>query len=93
MNILLPTESQVQSFSDKKCAISDYAIVLGGYVNDSSHIDNNSNLSGRTGYYYLITPDGSGDARVVYYNGNILLKFYYSSYCWCSPSFIVLFNQ
>lgn len=71
MNILLPTESQVQSFSDKKCAISDYAIVLGGYVDNSSHIDNNSNLSGRTGYYYLITPDGSGDARVVGNYGSI----------------------
>ena len=50
-----------------KAAITDFSILLGAYVFDY-HIDNDSSLEGRTGYYWTKSDDGDNDARVV--NGN-----------------------
>ncbi len=38
-----------------KCAISDFAILLGAKVSDDSHVDDDSSLKGRTGWWYLST--------------------------------------
>ena len=51
-----------------KAAITDFSILLGAYVSDY-HIDNDSSLEGRTGYYWTKSDDGDNDARVVYDNG------------------------
>ena len=51
-----------------KAAITDFSILLGAYVSDY-HIDNDSSLEGRTGYYWTKSDDGDDDARVVYDNG------------------------
>ena len=52
-----------------QAAITDFSILLGAYVSDY-HIDNDSSLKGRTGWYWTKSDDGDNDARVVYENGN-----------------------
>ena len=47
-----------------KAAITDFSILLGAYVSDY-HIDNDSSLEGRTGYYWTKSDDGDNDACVV----------------------------
>ena len=51
-----------------KAAISDFSVLLGGCVSDY-HIDNDSSLEGRTGYYWTKSDDGDNDARVVHASG------------------------
>ena len=57
-----------------KAAITDFSILLGGWVS-SYHVDNDSSLEGRTGYYWTKTDDGDNDARVVNDGG----RGYYSN--------------
>ena len=47
-----------------QAAITDFSILLGAYVSDY-HIDNDSSLEGRTGWYWTKSDDGDNDARVV----------------------------
>ncbi len=47
-----------------KAAITDFSILLGGYVS-GYHIDSDDSLEGRTGYYWTKSDDGDNDARVV----------------------------
>lgn len=53
-----------------KAAITDFSILLGGYASDYEHIDSDSSLEGRTGYYWTKSDDGDNDARVVDVSGN-----------------------
>ena len=48
-----------------KAAITDFSVLLGGWVS-SEHVENDSSLEGRTGYYWTKSDDGDNDARVVY---------------------------
>ena len=59
-----------------QAAITDFSILLGAYVSDY-HIDNDSSLEGRTGYYWTKSDDGDNDARVVNENGNRNNKYRY----------------
>ena len=52
-----------------KAAITDFSILLGAYVSDNNHIDNDSSLEGRTGYYWTKSGNGDNDARVVHDDG------------------------
>jgi len=52
-----------------KAAITDFSILLGDYVS-VYHIDSDSSLEGRTGYYWTKSDDGDNDARVVLGIGN-----------------------
>ena len=52
-----------------RAAITDFSILLGACVSDY-HIDNDSSLEGRTGYYWTKSDDGGNDARVVRASGN-----------------------
>ena len=52
-----------------QAAITDFSILLGAYVSDY-HIDNDSSLKGRTGWYWTKSDDGDNDARVVYARGD-----------------------
>ena len=52
-----------------KAAITDFSVLLGGWVS-SEHVENDSSLEGRTGYYWTKSDDGDNDARVVIDNGN-----------------------
>ena len=47
-----------------KAAITDFSVLLGGWVSDY-HVDNDSSLEGRTGWYWTKSDDGDNDARVV----------------------------
>ena len=52
-----------------KAAITDFSILLGGYVS-GYHIDGSSSLKDRTGYYWTKTDDGDNDARAVKSRGD-----------------------
>lgn len=72
------TEEQVYDYNklnifkviDPKAAVSDTAILRGAYVSDF-HVDNDSSLGGRTGYYWLQNSDGDEDARGVDSDGRM----------------------
>lgn len=54
-----------------KAAITDFAILSGGYVSNNCFVDYGDNkLADRTGYYWSRTDDGDDDARVVDYYGS-----------------------
>ena len=53
-----------------KCAISDFAILLGAYVCYYDHVDDDSSLRGRTCLWYLSSSDGAGDVRSVDKDGD-----------------------
>lgn len=57
-----------------KAAITDFSILLGGYVSDNNYIAGGSSLKERTGYYWTKTDDGDNDARVVSLSGNSSLN-------------------
>ena len=49
----------------RKCAISDFAILLGAYVSSDYHVDGDNSMRGRTGWWYLSSSDGYGNVRGV----------------------------
>ena len=53
-----------------KCAISDFAILLGAYVSSDYHVDGDNSMRGRTGWWYLSSSDGDGDVRDVSKDGD-----------------------
>ena len=60
-----------------KAAITDFSILLGGWVDRDSnylHIDSDDSLAGRTGYYWTRSDDGDNDVRAVTGSGN---RYYY----------------
>ena len=71
------TEEQIFGFNQidvikkrgTKAAISDFSVLLGGWVSDY-HVDSDSSLKGRTGYYWTKSDDGDNDACVVDDDGN-----------------------
>ena len=73
-----------------KAAITDFSVLLGGWVSDY-HVDNDSSLEGRTGWYWTKSDDGDNDARVVDAIGNGVPPCYRTRW-WGSPSFTVLIN-
>ena len=73
-----------------KAAITDFSVLLGGWVSDY-HVDNDSSLEGRTGWYWTKSDDGDNDARVVNDNGNRNYNNVNTQW-WGSPSFAVLIN-
>ena len=48
-----------------KVAVSDFSILLGGIVCDGLHIEGDSSLEGRTGYYWTKSDDGDGSVNAV----------------------------
>ena len=52
-----------------KCAISDFAILLGAYVSSYYHVDGDNSMRGRTGWWYFSSSDGDGYVRAVYESG------------------------
>lgn len=73
MDFTLLTEEQI--FGDNqidvlkkfgtKCAISDFAILLGGYVDSDFYTSEGETLKNRTGWWWTKTPYDN-DARVVF---------------------------
>ena len=53
-----------------KCAVTDFAILLGAFVSDDYHIADDSSLKGRTGWWHLSSSDGDGDVRDVSKDGD-----------------------
>ena len=53
-----------------KSAITDFSILLGGFVSSNDHIDNDNSLEGRTGWYWTKSDDGDNNARVVLTTGS-----------------------
>lgn len=65
------TCQQLGIFSKRgtKAAITDYAILKGGFVADSTYAFGGSSLAERTGWYWTKTDNGANNARVVYSDG------------------------
>ena len=53
-----------------KCAITDFSILLGGYVSDGWYTDEGNSKKDRTGYWWTRSDDGYNDARVVGKDGD-----------------------
>ena len=51
-----------------KAAVTDFSILLGAFVSDY-HVEGDSSLEGRTGFYWTKSDDGDNDARVVIEDG------------------------
>ena len=77
-NFTFLTEEQI--FGDKQldilkkygtaCAITDFSILLGGYVNNDFHTKEGNTDKDRIGWWWTRTDDGYNDARVVYNDGD-----------------------
>lgn len=52
-----------------QAAITDFAILLGGYVSDNYYYNGGTSLEDRTGWYWTSSDDKDNDARVVGGNG------------------------
>lgn len=52
-----------------KVAITDFSILLGGYVSDGFYINGGDELKDRTGVYWLKNDNGQNNARAVYHYG------------------------
>ena len=59
---------------DSKCAITDFAIVLGISVHDS-HVDYDSSLKGRVSTYNLLNTDERGDILYINSNGDLFTRY------------------
>ena len=55
--------------TDGKCAITDFAILLGGYVSEDYYAVGDKTLKGRTGWWYLSSSNGEGDILDVNMDG------------------------
>ena len=53
-----------------KVAITDFAILLGGFVSSSYYSSDGNNLENRTGYHWTRSSDNDGDVRAVASAGN-----------------------
>ena len=51
-----------------KAAVTDFSILLGAFVSDY-HVEGDSSLEGRTGFYWTKSDNGDNDARVVNVDG------------------------
>ena len=52
-----------------KCAITDFSILLGGYVSSDYYTSEGNTRKDRTGWWWTKSSDGDNDARVVNSNG------------------------
>lgn len=52
-----------------RCAITDFAILLGGYVSSNSYTSEGNSLKNRTGWWWAKSSDGDNNAQAVDYNG------------------------
>ena len=57
-----------------KCAVSDFAILLGAYVSDDYHVDEDNSMRGRTGWWYLSNSAVIGCVKAVNELGNVTSK-------------------
>ena len=54
-----------------KCAITDFSILLGGYVSSDYYTSEGNTRKDRTGWWWTKSSDGDNDARVGLKNGDI----------------------
>ena len=59
-------ENRLEIFKEygTKAAITDFSILLGGYVNNDYHTKEGNTDKDRTGWWWTRTDDGDNDARV-----------------------------
>ena len=63
---------QLEVFSKygTKCAITDFAVILGGYVDNNNYSSEGDELKHRTGWYWSASHSNAYSVRVVYCDGN-----------------------
>ena len=70
-----------------KAAITDFSILLGGYVLDGYHTDyGEKTLKNRTGAWWIKTDNGYNSARAVYYDGGSDSYNVYKRFLGCRPA-------
>ena len=57
-----------------KAAMTDFAILLGGFASNSVHASSGNDLEDRTGYYWTKSSDGAGGVRAVDYDGSRICR-------------------
>ena len=62
-----------------KCAVTDYAIVTGAEFSEDEFVDGDSSPKGRSGRWYLSSPAGGSDVRVVTQKGTPAVAYASSS--------------
>ena len=82
LDLTFLTEEQV--FGDKKldilkkygtkASITDFSILLGGFVTEGEYSSEENSLKDRTGWWWTKSPDGYNDARAVSNNGYLFLN-------------------
>lgn len=75
-NFTFLTEEQVNNLNilksyGTKCAITDFSILLGGFVSSNYYTSEGEERKNRTGWWWTKTCDGDNDARVVNESGNM----------------------
>ena len=60
-----------------KAAVTDYAILLGGYVSNEYYASGGNNLKERTGYWWSASPTATDYVRVVDKYGSRIWTYYY----------------
>ena len=73
-----------------KAAITDFAILLGGFVSGDSHASSGNELEDRTGYYWTKSSDGLGHIFGVDHNGS---RSYHSSGRTASARPVLLYSD
>ena len=69
-----------------KAAITDFAILLGGFVSNHYYYNNSNSLEDRTGFYWTSSDDKLNDTRVVYENGYRFLFNVYKRHVGVRPA-------
>ncbi len=62
--------NQLKNFDDKKCAITDFAILLGGYVSSTDYVEKNYVRANRTTWYWTESNVFQGNVLTVNESGH-----------------------
>ena len=68
-----------------RAAITDFSVILGGFVYDYEHVNGDTYLEGRTGLYWTTAAE-DGNLLVVDYHGNCVYRLVYSRYGGARPA-------
>ena len=68
-----------------RAAITDFSVILGGFVYDYEHVNGDTSLEGRTGLYWTTAAE-DGNLLVVDYHGNCAYRLVYSRYGGARPA-------
>ncbi len=69
-----------------RAAITDFSVLLGGFVYEYAHVNGDTSLEGRTGFYWTTSDTGDSSAIAVGYYGDLMSRFAYARYVGARPA-------